>query len=107
MPANLQAIIEAAATSAGVYIYSKMEVGNADTYAKLRESGHIEVVPFPQDVLTALHDNARKALDTEAQGDEKFIQTRAAYEAFRDKFDAWDDITEDAYRQFLNTLPAR
>ena len=107
LPANLQAIIEAAATSAGVYIYSKMEVGNADTYAKLRESGHIEVVPFPQDVLTALHDNARKALDTEAEGDEKFIQTRAAYEAFRDKFDAWDDITEDAYRQFLNTLPAR
>lgn len=103
LPANLQAIIEAAATSAGVYIYSKMEVGNAQTYAKLRESGHVDVVPFPQDVLAALHDNAKKALDAEAVDDEKFIQTRAAYESFRKQFDAWDDITEDAYRQFLNT----
>ena len=103
LPANLQAIIEAAATSAGVYIYSKMEVGNAQTYAKLRESGHVDVVPFPQDVLAALHDNATKALDEEAVDDEKFIQTRAAYESFRKQFDAWDDITEDAYRQFLNT----
>ena len=104
LPANLQAIIDAAATSAGVYIYSKMEVGNAQTYAKLRESGHVEVIPFPEDVLAALHENAKKALDAEAEGDEKFIQTRAAYEAFRKQFDAWDDITEDAYRQFLNTL---
>ena len=103
LPANLQAIIEAAATSAGVYIYSKMEVGNAEAYAKLKESGHVEVVPFPQDVLAALYVNAKKALDAEASGDEKFIQTRAAYDAFRKQFDAWDDVTEDAYRQFLNT----
>ncbi|MEM7465822.1 MAG: TRAP transporter substrate-binding protein [Pseudomonadota bacterium] len=104
LPKHLQAIIDAAATSAGVYIYSKMEVGNAETYAKLRESGHIEVLEFPQDVLAALHQNAKKALDEEAVDDEKFIQTRAAYETFRQKFDAWDDITEDAYRAFLNTL---
>ncbi|MGR8946536.1 MAG: TRAP transporter substrate-binding protein [Gammaproteobacteria bacterium] len=104
LPANLQAIIDAAATSAGVFIYSKMEVGNAQTYEKLKESGHVEVLAFPQDVLTALHANAKKALDAEAGDDQVFIKTRAAYESFRKQFDAWDDITEDPYRQFLNTV---
>ena len=106
LPNNLQTIIEAAATSAGVYIYSKMEVGNAETYATLRESGHVEVLPFPQDVLMSLHQNAKKALDAEAGDDQLFIKTRKAYESFRTQFDAWDDITEDPYRQFLNTLPS-
>jgi hypothetical protein len=27
---------------------------------------------------------------------------RDNYEAFRREFDAWDDVTEDAYRQFFN-----
>lgn len=104
LPDHLKTIIDNAATAAGVFIYSRMEVGNAQAFAKLKESGHIDVLPFPQDVLTALHTNAIKALDEEAEGDELFIRTRKAYEVFKKKFDAWDDITEDAYRQFLNTV---
>lgn len=103
LPDHLRAIIDAAAVSAGVYIYSKMEVGNAEAYLQLRESGHVDVLEFPQDVLASLYVNTAKALDEEGEGDEKFTRTREAYEVFRRKFDAWDDITEDAYRQFMNT----
>jgi len=106
LPGHLQAIIDAAAVSARVFIYSKMEVGNAEAYAKLKESGHVEVIEFPQDVLAALYENSKIALDEEAVGDEKFVSTREAYETFRKNFDAWDDITEDAYRKFLNTQTA-
>jgi TRAP-type mannitol/chloroaromatic compound transport system substrate-binding protein len=79
-----------------------MEMENARTYAQLRESGHVEMVEFPQEVLAALHDSTRMAMDEEAAKDEKFKTVRDNYEAFRREFDAWDDVTEDAYRQFFN-----
>jgi TRAP-type mannitol/chloroaromatic compound transport system substrate-binding protein len=52
--------------------------------------------------LAALHASAKDALDDEAAKDESFRAVRANYEAFREIFDAWDDITEDAYREYLN-----
>jgi len=104
LPEHLQLIIESAATAAGVDLHSRMEVGNAKAYADLVESGHVEMVEFPQDVLEALHVSAREALDEEAEKDPKFREVRDNYEAFRKLFQAWDDVTEDAYRQYFNRL---
>ena len=47
---------------------------------------------------------ARASMDEEAANDEKFAAVRDNYEAFRRNFDAWDDVTEDAYRTFFNRL---
>jgi TRAP-type mannitol/chloroaromatic compound transport system substrate-binding protein len=102
LPAHLQTIIANTASAAGVQLHARMEVENAKAYAKLRESDHVELIPFPHDVLAALHASAKDALDDEAAKDESFRAVRANYEAFREIFDAWDDITEDAYREYLN-----
>ncbi len=102
LPEHLQLIIESAAAAGGVDLHSRMEAENAKAYAKLRESGHIEMVEFPQEVLEALYSSSREALDAEAQKDVKFQEVRENYEAFQKTFEAWDDITEDAYRQFYN-----
>ena len=40
----------------------------------------------------------------EAEKDPKFREVRDNYEAFRKLFQAWDDVTEDAYRQYFNRL---
>ena len=106
LPSHLQEIITAAATSAGVFMYSKMEVENANTYAELIKSGHVDVLEFPHDVLSSLHDSTKQALDAEGEGDEAFVKIRTAYESFREKFDAWDAITENAYRGFFNRRAA-
>ena len=102
LPKHLQLIINSAAIAAGVELHSRMEVGNAEAYAKLSESGHVEMVEFPQDVLAALHASARAALNEEAGKDAKVLEVGENYEAFRKIFDAWDDITENAYRQYFN-----
>lgn len=102
LPEHLRLIIEKAAIAAGVALHSQMEMENARTYAQLRESGHVEMVEFPQEVLAALYDSTRLAMDEEAAKDEKFKTVRDNYESFRREFDAWDDVTEDAYRQFFN-----
>jgi len=102
LPEHLQLIIEKAATAAGVALHSRMEIENAKTFAELLEKGHTEVLEFPQDVLAALYDSTEAAMDEEAAKDPQFKMVRENYEAFRKVFDAWDDVTEDAYRQFFN-----
>lgn len=102
LPEHLRLIINSAAIAAGVDLHSRMELGNAEAYAKLRESGHVEMVEFPQEVLAELHRSAQEALSEEAGKDEKFREVSENYEAFRKVFDAWDDITENAYRQYFN-----
>ncbi len=102
LPEHLQRIIERAAAAAGVDLHSRMEAENARVFEELRESGHVEMVPFPQEVLAALHASAGEALDAEAQKDAKFREVRENYQAFRKTFEAWDEITEGAYRQFYN-----
>jgi len=102
LPEHLRLIIDTAATAAGVAFHSRMEAANARTYAELLAKGQVEMVEFPHEVLGALHDAATEALDEEADRDPKFREVRDNYEAFRATFDAWDDITEDAYRRYLN-----
>jgi len=102
LPEHLQRIIYNAAIATGVDLYSRMEVGNAKAYAELLESGDVETIEFPQDVLAALHQSANAALAEEASKNEKFREVSENYESFRKLFDAWDAITENAYRQYFN-----
>ena len=41
------------------------------------------------------------ALDAEAAKDDGFRKVRGNYETFRTLVDAWDGVTEDAYRQYF------
>jgi TRAP-type mannitol/chloroaromatic compound transport system substrate-binding protein len=100
LPPHLQKIVESAATAAGVYLYSRMEVENAKSYRALKESGHVEILEFPDDVLAALYASTRVALEAEGAGDETFKKTGERYNEFRRLFDEWDAITEAALRRF-------
>lgn len=102
LPSHLQLIINHAAIATGVELYSGMEVGNAKAYQLLQESDHVEMVEFPQEVLAALHQSAKVALGEEAAKDENFRNVSESYEAFREMFSAWDEVTENAYRQYFN-----
>lgn len=102
LPEHLQRIIESASMAVGVEFHARMETQNARAYAKLRESGHVEMVEFSHDVLSALHASADEALEEEAANDPVFHDVRENYEAFRAGFEPWDDISEDAYRRYYN-----
>ncbi|MFT4580543.1 MAG: TRAP-type mannitol/chloroaromatic compound transport system substrate-binding protein [Gammaproteobacteria bacterium] len=104
LPQHLQTIIDTAATAAGVALHARMEVENAKAYAKLRESGHVELVQFPQDVLATLHASAKRALDAEAGKDEDFRAVRENFETFRDLLESWDQVSEGAYRQYFERV---
>ncbi len=102
LPEHLQLIVNHAAIATGVELYSGMEVGNAKAFQQLRESGHVEMIEFPQDVLAVLHKSAQAALAEEAAKDENVRKVSENYETFREMFDAWDGVTENAYRQYFN-----
>ena len=106
LPPHLKRIIETAATAAGVVLHARMEAENARVFAELRASGKTEVVAFPTAVLARLYESAALAFDEEADKDPQFRTVRENYEMFRQQFSAWDDVTEDAYRAFLNQISA-
>ncbi len=107
LPEHLRLIIDRAATAAGLLMHARMETENARTYAEVRTNGHTQMAEFPQDVLAALHASSREALAEEAEKDASFREVSDNYEEFRVMFDAWDDITEDAYRQYYNRAQAQ
>ena len=103
LPEHLQLIIENAAAATSVVMSAKMEVGNAAALAALRESGHIEVLPFPDDVLDVLHSASRVAMQKEADADPMVQEVMDNYDDFREDFDAWDAVTEAPFRRFMES----
>ncbi|MBT3505063.1 MAG: TRAP transporter substrate-binding protein [Piscirickettsiaceae bacterium] len=97
LPADLQAIITTAAQAENVRMLSEMEQKNLSALAELKQRKDIQIHRFPDDVLQKLKTLTDETLQEEAAKDPKFKHIFDAYQAFRQKNDAWSDISENAY----------
>ena len=97
LPADLQAIITTAAQAENVRMLSEMEQKNLSALAELKQRKDIKIHRFPDDVLQKLKTLTDETLQEEAAKDPKFKHIFDAYQAFRQKNDAWSDISENAY----------
>lgn len=97
LPADLQAIIRHAAESENVLMLSEMEQKNMTALKDLQARDDIEIHRFPDDVLARLQAMTEETLLEEATGDPEFKRIYDAYEAFRQKDDAWTAISERSY----------
>ncbi len=97
LPADLQAIISNAAMAENVRMLSEMEQKNLSALQQLKELEGIEIHRFPSDVLDKLKTLTDETLAEEAVNNPKFKSVYDAYQAFRQKNDAWSDISENAY----------
>ena len=101
LPRRLQRIVRVAAMAANQWAFSQFETLNAEALEELKEEGKVTVLPFPDDVLAELHAMTREALDEEAAKDADFKRVYEAFEAFRSGSDAWNEISEKAFRRAL------
>ncbi len=97
LPADLQAIISNAAMAENVRMLSEMEQKNMAALQELIEREGIQIHRFPDDVLAKLKTLTNETLAEEAANNPKFEHVYDAYQAFRQKNDAWSDISENAY----------
>ena len=69
---------------------------------KLKQESHVEVYPFPDDVMIALHKYTNEVLDEESAKDADFKRVYEAYQAFMADNDAWNKLSEAAYQRARN-----
>jgi TRAP-type mannitol/chloroaromatic compound transport system substrate-binding protein len=104
LPPDLQKIIENAAAGASLFMYGMIEVENAKAFRALKDSGHVELIRFPPDVLKKLSDMTETALAAEAEKNGDFTRIWKAYETFRADHLEWEAVTEKAYRDAYESV---
>jgi len=102
LPENLKKAIEVAAASSNVWMLSQFEAKNLQALRKLKEQDHVEVLPFPDDVLKALKGYTKEVLDEQSAVDPEFKKVYDAYTAFSKDNDSWNALSEAAYTHARN-----
>jgi len=104
LPPDLQKIVETAAMAANQWMYSQFEANNQAALVRLKEHD-IEVLPFPPAVLAKLRTLSAQVLAEQAAADPAFNKVYQSYQAFQQQADAWDRISEGAYRAAVDDKP--
>ena len=96
LPADLQAIVTAAAARSNMLLLSRMDAANSTALVELRAAGKTKILPFPEDVLSGLRKHATEVLDGMA-GDPFTKRVYESYRAFRENISVWSKVSEQAY----------
>ncbi len=102
LPADLQKAIEVAASDANQWMLNQFEAKNMQALRRLKEEHHVQVLPFPDDVLAELHRLTGDVMNEEAAKDADFKKVYAAYSAFMADHDEWSQLSEAAYQRAHN-----
>ena len=97
LPADLQAIVTHAAEAENTLMLADVEQKNMSALQELKKDKHIEIRPFPKEVLAHLKTLTDETLAEEAANDPEFDKIYQAYRAFRQQDDAWLDVSEKSY----------
>ena len=98
---ELQKVVEVAAAATSEWIYAQMEYQNQLALQQLKKKSNVEILPFPDDVLTALRKTTKQTLEEEAAANPDFKRVYDAYEAFRNSYEGWNEIADEAYSRSL------
>jgi TRAP-type mannitol/chloroaromatic compound transport system substrate-binding protein len=98
---DLQKIVEVAAAATSEWIYAQMEYNNQKALQELRLKKNVTILSFPDDVLRVLKDMTKLTLAEESENSADFKRVYEAYEAFREDYNKWNNISEEAYSDSL------
>jgi TRAP-type mannitol/chloroaromatic compound transport system substrate-binding protein len=101
LPKDLQKIVETAAAATSEWIYAQMEYHNQLALIELRTKQNVQILEFPEEVLSKLKHLTRETLDEEAAASPAFKRVYDAYESFRASYEGWDELSEEAYQASL------
>lgn len=98
LPADLQAIFEAAAAQVAQNVNTRVFAMNVDYWDKMKsEYPDIQVKSFPSDVLDALKKATNELLDEQSAKDPLFKEIVESQRAFMKKAREWTKISDYAY----------
>ncbi|MGD8379675.1 MAG: TRAP transporter substrate-binding protein [Gammaproteobacteria bacterium] len=97
LPEDLQAIVAEACRAANLDMLAEFTARNQQALRTLVDKHHVDLRPFPADVLSKLRKLSAQVLEDTAGDDAAFRKVFDSYRAFQKQVTAWDDISERAY----------
>jgi TRAP-type mannitol/chloroaromatic compound transport system substrate-binding protein len=101
LPEHLQTILKVAAGLMNVETLSEFEAKNNEYLQKIMQTGTVEVLKFPREVIQALKKITEEELDKLIKSDEKSAKIYASYSAFQKSIDQWSEFSEKLFYQEL------
>jgi TRAP-type mannitol/chloroaromatic compound transport system substrate-binding protein len=101
LPSDLQKIIESAAEANGKQMYSAMEFHNQEALQEIKQKQNVEILQFPDEVITQLKVVTSETLLEEAEKDADFKRVYNAYKTFSESYNQWAAIADDAYLESI------
>jgi TRAP-type mannitol/chloroaromatic compound transport system substrate-binding protein len=97
LPEDLQAIVRVAARATNTDMLDDFTANNSESLQILLTEFDTEVLPLPDDVMDALYDSSRVAIEALVNADPMAKKIAASYFAFAEKVRAYHEISERAY----------
>lgn len=101
LPQDLKEIVKVAAGANSEWIYSAMEYHNNQALKELRQKKNVEILEFPQDVLTELRRLTKETLEEESAKNTDFQRVYRTYSEFQQNYVGWSDIADNSYQRSL------
>lgn len=96
LPEEYQEIIKAAAHQANIAMMARYDALNPPAFQELVDSGDVEVLPYPDDVMQAAEEAAFELYDENAAADSDFKTVLDHWSAYRDEVQGWHATAEKA-----------
>tara|TARA_B100000676_G_scaffold1055_1_gene959 strand:+ start:383 stop:1462 length:1080 start_codon:yes stop_codon:yes gene_type:complete len=96
---DLKLIVETAAAKASLDIFAQSELQNTAAFLEMQADNSIEILEFPESVLTELRRLTALVIEEEASADTDFSKIFEAYRAFEEDYQAYRSVTEIPYRK--------
>ena len=102
LPEDLQEIVRLACSATNDQMTAEFVARNATSLEQLRAEGDVEILPFPEDVLTGLREISDTVVQEMIARDRDAARIYESFSAYRDTVADWIDISE---RAMLRTRP--
>jgi TRAP-type mannitol/chloroaromatic compound transport system substrate-binding protein len=97
LPSDLKAIIDAAAAETNLWSLCEFESQNGQALETLVTQHGVELLRFPDSVLSDFRKMAEESLEEEAAKDAATKKVHEAFKAFKAKIGGWNEIAEKSY----------
>jgi TRAP-type mannitol/chloroaromatic compound transport system substrate-binding protein len=97
LPEDLQAIVRIASQAINVDMISEFMARNATSLAEIARDDSVQILKFPDSVLTGLKALTLEVVEELAAENETVARVWASYRAFMENSRSWQEISEQAY----------
>ena len=94
LPEEYQEVIKAAAYRANTTMMARYDALNPAAFQSIQDSGDVEVLPFPDDVMNAAEEAAFELYEENAAADEDFRSVLDHWSAYRSEVQNWHATAE-------------